>query len=381
MLMDEDISKKTQTQATQHVPQALKDAVLVQSARLPAYTPVVRGYEWNEGVDYANLLKSFERCGLQATNFGLAVKEINDMIFCRNKDDVESDYADFEEDEFIRPKSNLTIFLGYTSNMVTSGTRETIRFLVEHNMVDCIVTTAGGIEEDLIKCLAPTYVGSFHVDDRKLRDEGINRAGNLLIPNENYCLFENWVTPILDKMVEEQKTKKILWTPSKLITRLGEEINNEESIYYWAAVNKIPVFCPALTDGSLGDMMYFHSFRNPGLILDIVQDLRRLNTIAVRAKHTGMIILGGGVMKHHICNANLMRNGADFAVYVNTAAEYDGSDSGARPEEAISWGKIRKEASPVKVYGDASLIFPLLVAETFAKFHFSKKDHKFKKNY
>lgn len=91
--------------------------------------------------------------------------------------------------------------------MVTSGTRETIRFLVEHKMVDCIVTTAGGIEEDLIKCLAPTYVGSFHVDDRKLRDEGINRAGNLLIPNENYCLFENWVTPILDRMVEEQNKK------------------------------------------------------------------------------------------------------------------------------------------------------------------------------
>lgn len=56
-----------------------------------------------------------------------------------------------------------------------------------------------------------------------------------------------------------------------MITRLGEEIGNKESIYYWAALNKIPVFCPALTDGSLGDMMYFHSFRNPGLVLDIVQ--------------------------------------------------------------------------------------------------------------
>lgn len=69
------------------------------------------------------------------------------------------------------------------------------------------MTTAGGIEEDFIKVLAPTYVGSFHMDDRKLRDEGINRAGNLLIPNENYCLFEQWVNPILDKMIEEQKTK------------------------------------------------------------------------------------------------------------------------------------------------------------------------------
>lgn len=93
--------------------------------------------------------------------------------------------------------------------MVTSGTRETIRFLVEHKMVDCLVTTAGGVEEDFIKCLASTYVGNFHPDDRRLRDEGINRAGNLFIPNENYCSFENWLTPLLDKMIELQKEKVI----------------------------------------------------------------------------------------------------------------------------------------------------------------------------
>nr|XP_023666538.1 deoxyhypusine synthase [Paramormyrops kingsleyae] len=142
-------------------------------------------------------------------------------------------------------------------------------------------------------------------------------------------------------------------------------INNPESVYYWAYKNDIPVFSPALTDGSLGDMIYFHSYKNPGLILDIVEDIRRLNSTAVFAKRTGMIILGGGLVKHHIANANLMRNGADFSVYVNTAQEFDGSDSGARPDEAVSWGKIRMDAKPVKVYADATIIFPLLVAETF----------------
>lgn len=155
--------------------------------------------------------------------------------------------------------------------------------------------------------------------------------------------------------------------------RLGEKINNEESIHYWAWKNKIPVFSPALTDGSLGDMMYFHSFRNPGLVVDIVSDLRRINTIAVKANSSGMIILGGGVIKHHICNANLMRNGADYCVFINTASEFDGSDSGARPDEAVSWGKITKNATPVKVYAEASLVFPLLVGETFAKHHFENK--------
>ncbi|NWH97487.1 DHYS synthase, partial [Tichodroma muraria] len=180
-----------------------------------------------------------------------------------------------------------------------------------------------------------------------------------------------------------------------MIARLGKEINNPESICYWAQKNNIPVLSPALTDGSLGDMIFFHSYKRPGLVLDIVEgecppgncpgcstgfgapqrcpdrpvptDLRLINTQAIFAHKTGMIILGGGLVKHHIANANLMRNGADFSVYVNTAQEFDGSDSGARPDEAVSWGKIRMDATPVKVYADASLVFPLLVAETFAR--------------
>ena len=80
-----------------------------------------------------------------------------------------------------------------------------------------------------------------------------------------------------------------------------------------------------------------------------------------------MIILGGGLIKHHICNANLMRNGADFSVYINTAQEFDGSDSGARPDEAVSWGKIKVGAKSTKIYAEISLVFPIIVAETFAK--------------
>lgn len=154
-------------------------------------------------------------------------------------------------------------------------------------------------------------------------------------------------------------------------------------------------------------MLYFHSFRSPGLVVDLVQDIRRINSMAVKAEHSGMLILGGGVVKHHICNANLMRNGADFAVYINTGQEFDGkphfadrnspgekyisfffaeeddlhfsdsnenslplltgSDSGASPDEAVSWGKIKAAAQPVKVCVDASIAFPLLVSQTFAK--------------
>ena len=177
--------------------------------------------------------------------------------------------------------------------------------------------------------------------------------------------------PILARLLAEKKAAENRpWTPSRIIHRLGREINDESSIYYWCAKNDIPVYCPALTDGSLGDMLYFHSYQSEegaGIIIDILADLRLINSSAVFPEKTGVIILGGGLVKHHILNANLMRNGANHAVFINTGAEYDGSDAGARPDEAVSWGKIAMEATPVKVYGDATLLFPLIVAETFAK--------------
>ncbi|NP_001187340.1 deoxyhypusine synthase [Ictalurus punctatus] len=325
-----------------------RDAVLKQSGTLPEDMPEIRGYDFNQGVDHRALLNSFLTTGFQASSFAMAVQEINKMIDRRLEPVEEQENACDSQ----QSQSGCTIFLGYTSNLISAGVRETIRYLAQHKMVDVIVTTAGGIEEDLIKCLAPTNLGEFSLPGKELRQRGINRIGNLLVPNNNYCKFEDWLMPILDQMVLEQKTEGTCWTPSKMIHRLGKEINNPDSVYYWAYKNDIPVFSPALTDGSLGDMIYFHSYKNPGLVLDIVE---------------GMIILGGGLVKHHIANANLMRNGADFAVYVNTGQEFDGSDSGARPDEAVSWGKIRMDAKPVKIYADATIVFPLLVAETFAQ--------------
>lgn len=161
-----------------------------------------------------------------------------------------------------------------------------------------------------------------------------------------------------------------------MIARFGREINNEDSVYYWAWKNKIPVFSPALTDGSIGDMIYFHGCQSTPLIVDIAQDIRKLNEMALLADRSGQLIIGGGLIKHHIANANLMRNGADYSVYINTGFGEDGSDAGASPDEAVSWGKIRLECRPVKVWGEASILFPLLVAQTFAKAHEEEKANK-----
>ncbi|KAJ3150251.1 hypothetical protein HDU89_003340 [Geranomyces variabilis] len=362
------------TATAQATPLSAVQAVLVQSTPMPADSVRVEGYDFNNGIDYSALMASYLRTGYQATSIGQAIEEINRMIHWRLSDEP---VADDELDEFRDPDTRkqvkCKIFLGYTSNLVSSGLREVIRYLVEHRMVDCIVASAGGVEEDFIKCLGSTYVGAFSLPGADLRKRGLNRIGNLLVPNDNYCKFEDWVMPVLDAMLAEQKATGEIFTPSKMIRRLGRAIDDPRSIYYWAYKNDIPVYCPALTDGSLGDMIYFHSYKNPGLIIDIAADIRAVNNEAVFAKKTGMIILGGGVVKHHICNANLMRNGADYSVYINTGQEFDGSDAGARPDEAVSWGKIRLTAKPVKVYADATTVFPLIVAETFAKHHEATK--------
>ncbi|KAF6165180.1 hypothetical protein GIB67_000764 [Kingdonia uniflora] len=170
-------------------------------------------------------------------------------------------------------------------------------------MVDVVVTTADGIEEDLIKCLAPTYKGNFSLPGAYLRSKGLNR-------------IESFMDAIKGDFLLRERNK-----PPKFISSLG------------------------------------------------VQDLRAMNGEAVygRPKKMGMIILGGGLPKHYICNANMFRNGADYAVFINMAQEFDGSDSGARPDEAVSWGKIRGSAETVKVHCDAIIAFLLLVAATFAK--------------
>ncbi len=304
----------------------------------------IKGYDFNNGVDYSDILKSYKSTGFQAANFSRAVEITRKMI-----DD------------------KATIFLGYTSNMVSSGIRDIIRYLVQHKKVDVLVTTAGGIEEDFIKCMGDFILGDFRASGKELRKKGINRIGNIYVSNNRYVEFESWLQPILEELYQEsKKTGKVL-CGSDLIWKLGEKINNKESIYYWAWKNKIPVFCPALGDGALGDNIYFFSFKHPEFVIDIVEDIKRLNNTTIGLKKSGVIILGSGVVKHSILNANMLRNGADYAVYINTDEEYDGSDSGALPEEAVSWGKILPDAESVKVFADATIVFPLLAAETFAK--------------
>lgn len=303
----------------------------------------IKGYNFDNGLDYSKLIDSYSSTGFQASNLGKAIEITKEMV-----------------------KNDAFIFLGYTSNMISSGLRDIIRYLVQNNRVNVIVTTAGGIEEDFVKCLGDFKLGTFSADGSELRKKGVNRIGNIFVPNTRYIAFEEFAQKILEEMYQDHKISGKYITPSEIIWKFGEKINNKNSIYYWAFKNKIPVYCPTIGDGAIGDNIYFFKHKHPDFILDLSQDIKDLNDTTISIKKSGIIILGTGTIKHSILNANMLRNGADYAVYINTEQEFNGSDSGASPEEAKSWGKIRgKDGMSVKVFSDATLVFPILVAKGF----------------
>ena len=304
----------------------------------------IEGYDFDKGVNYDEIVGSFASTGAQASQLARAIEIVRKML---------------AEKAFI--------FLGYTSSMVSSGLRDIFRYLVKHKKVNVVVTTAGGIEEDIIKCLGDFVLGDFRASGKDLREKGINRIGNIFVSNNRYVEFEKFVQPILEELWKEQeKTGKIV-RASELVWKLGEKINDEKSICYWAWKNKIKIYCPAITDGALGDNVYFFKTKREDFKIDVADDTKELNDSTIGLEKSGLVLLGSGVAKHAILNANMFRNGADYAVYINNAQEFDASDAGALPEEAISWGKILPDAETVKVYGDATILFPILVAGSFTK--------------
>ena len=149
--------------------------------------------------------------------------------------------------------SGAKIYLTFTSNMVTSGLRGFFAQLIKLKIPQVIVTTAGAIEEDIMKALGEKFeIGSFHSDDVALHERGENRVGNLIIRNESYMKFEDWIIPVLEKLYNKKKR----WSVSELLKEIGLMLDDENSILYQAAKNNVPIFCPGITDGTIGFQLF-----------------------------------------------------------------------------------------------------------------------------
>lgn len=251
-----------------------------------------------------------------------------------------------------------TIFLSFPACIVSTGTRGVIRKLVEERLVDVIVTTCGMLDHDLARVWKKYYHGSFQMDDAELHRQGINRLGNILIPNDSYgIVLEKKMQPILEELYAEGKRSL---SSRQLAHEFGERLVDKKSILYWAARNDIPVYVPGITDGAFGSQLWLFSQTHHDFTLDVLKDEQELSDIVFTAKRAGALIVGGGISKHHVIWWNQFRNGLDYAVYLTTAEEYDGSLSGARIREAVSWGKVKERARYVTVEGDATITLPML---------------------
>lgn len=304
-------------------------------------SPDVRGYDFRGEFDFEAMLDAYATTGFQATHLAEGVEIAREM---RAED--------------------ATIYLAFTSNIVSSGLRETVAYLVREGYVDVLITTSGALTEDVIKTAKPFKMGRWDTNEAELRERGINRLGNIFVPSDRYVWLEEYLYEFFEDFFAEEKVR----TPTAFARELGATLDDEDSVLKQAADHDVPVYCPALTDAEVGNFLYYYRQGYDSEVgIEILDDYDALIEQGLLAETTGLIAVGGGVPKHHAIMTNLFRGGADHVVYISTGMEGDGSLSGAPPEEAVSWGKIKDgEQNYTQIEAEATLVFPLLVAGAFA---------------
>jgi deoxyhypusine synthase len=254
-------------------------------------------------------------------------------------------------------------FLSFPACIISTGTRGIIRELIQQQLFDVVITTTGTLDHDLARIWKDYLHGSFWADDEELHARGINRLGNIFIPTESYgAILEEKIQPILHELYNSKQnwsTRDLVWEFGR---RLGNEKHGKDSLLFWAWKNKIPIFVPGITDGAFGSQLWMFYQEHKDFTVDLFGDEQELSDIVFDAEKTGALIVGGGISKHHILWWNQFSDGLDYAVYITTAVEYDGSLSGAQTREAISWGKIGEQADNTTVEGDATVLLPLIVS-------------------
>jgi deoxyhypusine synthase len=255
-------------------------------------------------------------------------------------------------------------FLSFTGNLISTGLRGLIAQLISEEVFNVVITTCGTVDHDIAKSLGGKYLkSSFDVDDSKLRELGYHRIGNIIVHQNHYGkLIEDFVKGLISDLVR----MKNVWGVRELLREVGLRLNDRKSILYNASRHNVPVYVPGIVDGAFGTALFiqsqFYDFR-----LDLFKDMKELSDLVFSSKKSGALIIGGGISKHHTLWWNQFKDGLDYAVYITTANEWDGSLSGARTKEAISWGKISTSGKHVVVYSDATVVLPIIAVYLISK--------------
>jgi len=257
-----------------------------------------------------------------------------------------------------------TVFLSFPACIMATGLRGALTDLVKRGLVDAIVTAGGTLDHDLSRAWGGTYYGgSFQADDVELHKAGIHRLGNIFIPmHEHGPLIEARLQPLL----AELQAKRHRYSVRELCQELGSWIESPDSLLRAAYEAKVPIYSLGVLDSAFGSQLFMfaqtHEFQ-----VDFWKDMSELTDLVFGAERSGALIIGGGISKHTVIWYNQFRDGLDSAVFLTTALEYDGSLSGARLREAISWGKVKEDADEVTVDGEATVLLPLMLLAAYER--------------
>ena len=262
-------------------------------------------------------------------------------------------------------RDECTKFLSFPAAIVATGLRGVLIDMIRGGLVDVIITASGTLDHDIARTYADYYHGSFNLDDTQLYKEGYHRLGNVVIPLANYG-------PLIEKKVQGWLSSlyaggRKTVSSETLCSEFGKNLNSKSSLLYWAFKKKVPIFVPGIMDGAVGSQIWLFAERYRDFKVDVIEDEKNLSNIVYASGRSGAMVIGGGISKHHLLWWNQFKGGLDYACYITTAVEYDGSLSGAQVREAISWGKVKEQAKTTTLYADATTVLPLIVSYALTK--------------
>lgn len=261
-------------------------------------------------------------------------------------------------DSMIRDGDCLT-FISFVGATMSTGLRGVVRDMIRHGWFDTAITTCGALDHDIARHFAAYKKGSFMMNDADLVEQDIHRLGSVLVPMENYGpLIEEKMQSFLEAEYESG-TRRM--TTTDICDMIGRN-TGESSFLYWAHKTDTRVVVPGIMDGAVGSQIWMFTQKHPDFVLDVAGDSETIASQVFKAKRSGALMIGGGISKHHTMWWNQYRGGLDYALYITTATEFDGSLSGAPVREAISWGKVTTVAKQATLHAEATAILPFIYA-------------------
>jgi deoxyhypusine synthase len=276
---------------------------------------------------------------------------------------------------------NCAVILTIAGSTSAAGCMQIYSELVKNNMVDAIVATGAAIVDmDFFEALGfRHYQGSPHVDDRQLRKLYIDRIYDTFIDEAELQICDRTVKEIADALPTR------VYSSREFIREMGRYLTTharkKDSLVQAAYENGVPIFCPAFSDSSAGFGLVLHQAQHPRnhVSIDSVKDFRELTLIKIKAKTTGLLIIGGGVPKNFaqdtvICAELLGKNVSmhKYAVQITVADVRDGACSSSTLKEASSWGKVDTVFEQM-VFAEATSVLPLLASCVYHRGNWKKR--------